>query len=118
MAQKLFTTLLHNTICVVVGRYDYSARHWEIIFQMLYDHKWSQSWYIPFEKMAFNFSMGVLGNSWSSVWELAILLGRPDSWLCPRGQRRLHQKLQIGKSFLKNKIFYLFIQGYLFILVF
>ena len=38
MAQNLFTTLLHKTICVVVGRSDYSARHREIIFQMLYDY--------------------------------------------------------------------------------
>ena len=65
-----------------------------------------------------HFSMGVLGNSWSSMWELAILLGVCLIHDCARvANGDSIKKLQTSKSFLKNKIFYLFIQGYLFILV-
>ena len=49
--------------------------------------------------------MGFLGNSWSSVWELAILLGVPDSWLCPRSQRRTIKNNKLASLFWKTKYF-------------
>ena len=76
MAQNLFTTLLHKTIFVVMSAGVIIA--YTTLRNYLSNVIWlllvvSKLLYPIWKKLYF--FMGVLGNSWSSVWELAILLG-------------------------------------------
>ena len=74
MAQNLFTTLLHKTICVVMSAGVIIAYDTEKLSFKCYMITSGLKVAISHLKK-WHFSMGVLGNSWSSVWELAILLG-------------------------------------------
>ena len=74
MAQNCFTTLLHKTIIVVMSAGVIIAYDTEKLSFKCYMITSGLKVAISHLKK-WHFSMGVLGNSWSNVWELAILLG-------------------------------------------
>ena len=104
MAQNRFTTLLHKTIIVVMSAGVIIAYDTEKLSFKCYMITSGLKVAISHLKK-WHFSMGVLGNSWSSVRELAILLGVCLIHDCARVANGEPSKITIGKSFWKTKYF-------------
>ena len=102
MAQNLFTTLLHKTICVVMSAGVIIAYDTEKLSFKCYLITSGLKVAISHLKK-WHFSMGVLGNSWSSVRELAILLGVCLIHDCARVANREPSKITNWQVFFEKQ---------------
>ena len=103
MAQNLFTTLKHKTICVVMSAGVIIAYDTEKLSFKGYMITTSGLKVAISHLKKWHFSMGVLGNSWSSVRELAILLGVCLIHDCARVANREPSKITNWQVFFEKQ---------------